>query len=144
MSDVIDLAARRRERAVRGPRADGSNTIDGSAIVGRHVARVRAIGAAAWHPSLGVGPMPWGSAGTRRTGPAHRAIDRLERAMHRIEGIDGSPGGARLRRSRTFDPRVETELLAIVGQLSLGLVNDAADRAERVADELGDTAASRS
>jgi hypothetical protein len=31
---------------------------------------------------------------------------------------------------------VETELLAIVGELTVGLTREAADRAERLADEL--------
>jgi len=35
-----------------------------------------------------------------------------------------------------LDPRVETELLAIIGEVSVGLVTEAASRAERLVGKL--------
>ena len=132
MGDVVDLAARRLERSGHG------SAIEGTSIVARHVARVRAI-RAAWHPSLGIDPIHGDPPQEVVAQPTAGAVDRLERAMRRIERATGRPVG----RAGRFGPEVETELLALVGQLSLGLVTEAADRAERVADQLGRAASSR-
>ena len=61
------------------------------------------------------------------------AIHRLDRAVSRIDRITSKvqERGGRLAAD------VETELLALVGQISLGMVDEAASRAERLADVLG-------
>jgi hypothetical protein len=59
-------------------------------------------------------------------------VARLERAIERLAPLV----------SRTLDagerlqPKVETELLAIMGELTVGLVDEAARRAERLAVRL--------
>ena len=60
------------------------------------------------------------------------AVDRLDRAVERLHGLVAGEldGGSRV------DASVETELLAIMGELAVGLIPDAADRAERLADQL--------
>jgi len=58
-----------------------------------------------------------------------RPIRRLEAAIARLESLVSS-GLHRL------GPRVESELLAITGAVSAGLVAEAADRAERLAERL--------
>jgi hypothetical protein len=59
--------------------------------------------------------------------PAHLA--RLERAIGRLDPlVNGGTG--------RIGPRVETELLAITGAVTAGRVEDAATRAERLAERL--------
>jgi hypothetical protein len=57
------------------------------------------------------------------------SITRLERAIGRLDPlINGGTG--------RIGPRVETELLAITGAVTAGRVEDAASRAERLAERL--------
>ena len=60
------------------------------------------------------------------------AIRRLEIAVGRLDpAVAGvaSPDGC-------IDPRIETELLAITGAVSVGATDEAVHRAERLADRL--------
>lgn len=61
------------------------------------------------------------------------AVHRLDRAVTRIDRITTRVQA----RGGSLAPDVETELLALVGQISLGMVDEAASRAERLADVLG-------
>jgi hypothetical protein len=67
----------------------------------------------------------------------HDPMTRLERAIARLEGLlergSGRLGG-----------RVESELLAITGAVSAGLEDEAAERAERLAERLEHPSARRS
>jgi hypothetical protein len=57
------------------------------------------------------------------------SITRLERAIGRLDPlVNGGTG--------RIGPRVETELLAITGAVTAGRVEDAATRAERLAERL--------
>jgi hypothetical protein len=57
--------------------------------------------------------------------------ERLEQAVFELDGVlQGLPP------KRLADPLVERELLAITGAVSVGLLDDAADRAERLTDRL--------
>lgn len=60
------------------------------------------------------------------------AIRRLELAISRLE----QETSARFERSEKLEPPVETELLAILGALASDLLDDAAERAERLAGQL--------
>ncbi len=62
----------------------------------------------------------------------HVDLARLERAVERVHELVGmaTDGGGRL------GPAVETELLAILGELTIDLVGEAAARAERLAARL--------
>ncbi|HEY7659379.1 MAG TPA: hypothetical protein VIC58_02140 [Actinomycetota bacterium] len=64
-------------------------------------------------------------------------VDRLERAIARLDGLlergSGRLGG-----------RVESELLAITGAVHAGLEDEAAERAERLAERLEHPSARRS
>ena len=67
------------------------------------------------------------------------AVRRLERAVGRLDPAVASvaaPDG-------TVDPRIETELLAITGAISMGETDVALERAERLADRLEHPAAGR-
>ncbi len=67
------------------------------------------------------------------------AVRRLERAVRRLDPAVANvaaPDG-------TVDPRIETELLAITGAVSLGETDVALARAERLADRLEHPAAGR-
>jgi hypothetical protein len=59
-------------------------------------------------------------------------IARLELAVGRVHALVDQ---VLVARGRVTD-RVETELLAIMGELAVGLVAEATDRAERLADQL--------
>lgn len=60
------------------------------------------------------------------------AVDRLDEAVQRLHAlVSGALDGR-----GSLEPRVETELLAILGELTVGLTKEAADRAERLADHL--------
>jgi hypothetical protein len=76
--------------------------------------------------------------GSRRARPptpagADPAVERLDRAVARIDSITNRVHA----RGGRLAPDVETELLALFGQISLGMVSEAARRAERLADVLG-------
>jgi hypothetical protein len=64
--------------------------------------------------------------------PADPSIARLEAA---IQGLHGLVSRALDGRGH-LEPGVETELLAIMGELTVGLVPEAASRAERLAARL--------
>ena len=64
--------------------------------------------------------------------PDDPAVARLDRAVERLHGL---VSGALDGRGR-LSPGVETELLAIMGELTVGLIPEAADRAERLAARL--------
>ncbi len=72
---------------------------------------------------------PWVKWWTLRPDPA---VARLDRAVERLHGL---VAGALDGRGR-LTPGVETELLAIMGELTVGLIPEAADRAERLAARL--------
>ena len=59
-------------------------------------------------------------------------IRRLELAVARLDAA----ASAKLTRGRSLEPSVETELLAILGAITADLVEDAAERAERLAQRL--------
>jgi hypothetical protein len=85
---------------------------------------------AAWRRLRAVqaGGHPAGTAGSepdRRVARLERAVERLHSLISKAVGRDGNLEGP-----------VETELLAIMGQLTVGSVGDAAARAERLADRL--------
>lgn len=60
------------------------------------------------------------------------SVTRLEGAIQRLHGLMSLALDGRGR----LQPKVETELLAIMGELTVGLVPEAASRAERLADRL--------
>jgi hypothetical protein len=57
---------------------------------------------------------------------------RLERAVGRLDQLAAEA----LAGGQSLDPTLETELLAIIGELSVGLLEEASSRAERLADRL--------
>jgi hypothetical protein len=59
------------------------------------------------------------------------ALGRLDRMFARLDPLLDD-----VKRRGKREPQVETEILAITGALSLGLVEDAAARAERLAARL--------
>jgi hypothetical protein len=59
-------------------------------------------------------------------------VQRLERAVQRLHALVSRA----LDSSGRVQTKVETELLAIMGELTVGLVGEAAQRAERLADRL--------
>jgi hypothetical protein len=59
-------------------------------------------------------------------------VARLERAVERLDRATSTVLAARGR----LESNVETQLLALMGELSMGLVAEAAGRAERLADRL--------
>jgi hypothetical protein len=71
---------------------------------------------------------PEGPAQDERLGPP-APLARLERAIGRLDPLVN--GG-----TSRIGPRVETELLAITGAVTAGRVEDAATRAERLAERL--------
>ena len=56
---------------------------------------------------------------------------RLERAVEALDQVLGT-----LPPKRLLAPEIERELLAITGAVSIGLVDDAADRADRLRERL--------
>lgn len=90
----------------------------------------RVIDLAAWRRLRAVqaGAHPAGAGG----GEADRRVARLERAVERLHSLVSKA----VDRDGRLEGRVETELLAIMGQLTVGSVGDAASRAERLADRL--------
>jgi hypothetical protein len=59
-------------------------------------------------------------------------VARLEDAIQRLHRVISLA----LDGKGQLEPKVETELLAIMGELTVGLVTEAAFRAERLADRL--------
>jgi hypothetical protein len=76
-------------------------------------------------PAAELGATSWDS---HDAATLERAVERLDRATSRIL----------LARGR-LHPSVETQLLALLGELSIGLVGEAASRAERLAQQLAPT-----
>jgi hypothetical protein len=70
--------------------------------------------------------------GTGDEGGDPSTMARLEQAVGRLYPLVERALGAQGR----LQPRVETELLAIMGELTVGLVTEAAGRAERLVDRL--------
>jgi hypothetical protein len=68
----------------------------------------------------------------------HDPMSRLDRAIARLDGLLRRSGSGRLA------GRVESELLAITGAVSAGLDDEAAERAERLAERLEHPSARRS
>jgi hypothetical protein len=143
MGDVVELATWCGARRPADVQEDGSigSAADGTSVTRpRNVVRVRSV-PTAWHPSLGWDgpgdPPPdirttAGSADDTAQGMDALTIARLDRAVSSIDRAASriaSTGGR-------IAPEVETELLALVGQISLGMITDAADRAERMARRL--------
>ena len=64
--------------------------------------------------------------------PQDPSVTRLEEAIQRLHSLVSLALDGRGR----LLPKVETELLAIMGELTVGLVPEAAFRAERLADRL--------
>jgi hypothetical protein len=111
MSSVVDLAAWKVRRHGTGPGLEaGLSAEDSTAFT-----TVRR------HPAFG-----------QSAAADDLSVDRLDRAVQRLHAL---VSGA-LDACGRLQPRVETELLAIVGELTVGLTREAADRAERLADEL--------
>jgi hypothetical protein len=63
-----------------------------------------------------------------------RELDMLERAVKRLHPMVSK----KLDQRRPLEGDVETELLAIMGELSVGLVREATRRADRLAERLKD------
>ena len=63
---------------------------------------------------------------------ADDGVERLERAIRRLDEL----ATARLEAASPLEPWVETELLAIMGALGMDLLDEAAARADRLADRL--------
>jgi hypothetical protein len=68
---------------------------------------------------------------SRESGPPQE-LRRLEAAIRRLDEVASST----LDDGGQLEPWVETELLAIMGSLSIDLFDDAAIRAERLADRI--------
>jgi hypothetical protein len=77
------------------------------------------------------GGLPGDAAGAPAA-PPPEVVDRLDRAIERLHQLVSEV----LESSGRLQPRVETELLAIMGELTVGLIPEAASRAERLADRL--------
>ncbi len=60
-------------------------------------------------------------------------VARLERVVQRLDAL----AAERLKSGANLTPGLETELLAILGALVVGSVDDAVARAERLASRLG-------
>jgi hypothetical protein len=67
--------------------------------------------------------------------PDPAVVARLDRAAERLFDLVSKA----LEVNGRLQPRVETELLAIMGELTVGLVSQAASRAERLAERLTGT-----
>lgn len=65
-------------------------------------------------------------------GAARLGMDRLERAVGELDRLTA----ALLREGSALDGPLETELLALIGELSMGMLDEASDRAERLVGRL--------
>jgi hypothetical protein len=65
-------------------------------------------------------------------GPDPAVVARLDRAAERLFDLVSKA----LEVDGRLQPRVETELLALMGELTVGLVSQAAGRAERLVKDL--------
>jgi hypothetical protein len=72
-----------------------------------------------------------GPRGSARGDPARPEAARLERAVRRLDRLTTDAF-----RTGGLPAEAETELLAILGELSMGLVHAASERAERLGDRL--------
>jgi hypothetical protein len=70
--------------------------------------------------------------GEGETSSEDPTVARLEHAIRRLHNVISQALDGRGR----LESKVETELLAIMGELTVGLVTEAACRAERLADRL--------
>ena len=61
----------------------------------------------------------------------HDPAERLERAVEALDRVLGA-----LPPRRLSSPDIERELLAITGAVSIGLIDDATDRADRLRERL--------
>lgn len=75
--------------------------------------------------------LAWREHAGRRPEEAHDPIGRLELIVSRLD-----PLLEEVKQKKKRDPDLETEILAITGALSLGMPEEAADRAERLAARL--------
>jgi hypothetical protein len=66
------------------------------------------------------------------TARAEGSIGRLDGAVRRLDPL----ASEMLDRAGRLDPAVETELLAVMGAIGIGLMDLAAERAERLAARL--------
>ena len=64
--------------------------------------------------------------------PDPSSVDRLEQAVQRLDRLTGGM----LRSGDRLDPSTETALLAIVGEMSMGRVDEAAARTEDLVQRL--------
>ena len=111
MGEVIDIGKWRRGRLEVAAEADAA------------VARARVPGAAVPEARVTSGA---------ESDPDERELAVLERAVQRLHPLVSEHVG----RGRRLGPSVETELLAIMGELTVGLVRQAAQRADRLAERL--------
>ncbi len=70
--------------------------------------------------------------GDSEPGGRRAAVGRLDRAVIRLEPIVARLTGSGVR----IDRRIETELLAITGSVAIGLIEEAAGRAEELLGRL--------
>jgi hypothetical protein len=124
MGVVVDLAG-----WLTGARGSGAGLAPGSG--GRDVG----VADVEWHPSFGRAPEDVAHDGLARDANAWDpdAVVRLERAVGRLDRL----AGVALQVRGALAPDLETELFALIGQVQMGLVSEAADRAERLAARLG-------
>jgi hypothetical protein len=81
------------------------------------------------------GTRPVSDAGVDRIDPG---MERLEMSIKRLDRLTS----ALLSGREPLEVSLETQLLALIGEISLGLLEDASRRAERLADRLAATAPS--
>jgi predicted component of type VI protein secretion system len=79
----------------------------------------------------------WRARREARTG-VRSPVGRLEAAVARLDSLIG----ARIASGREITRATESELLAVAGALSAGLLDEAATRLERLADRMEHPAAS--
>lgn len=148
MGSVIELARWRSDRP--GSRPAGERPEPGRPGAEGSIAQIRR-----WHPADGLpvrraprrgavptlataadGPWPdedgAGSSGAEEFERLERAVQRLDRTASRL-----------LASGAGLETRIETELLAVIGQVTMGMIGPAATRAERLADHLGSAKAAR-
>lgn len=67
-----------------------------------------------------------------RRGAAPPGMVRLEHAVEELDRLTS----AVLRKGGALEDPLETELLALIGELSMGMLDEASDRAERLVERL--------